>query len=286
MDVKPPPIRMFLPLPWTVMAKTLPLGPGLKVRSREPSALMRARLETAYPVVDPLGASRVNVPPMRIWLFETSAIASMLEFVLGLKAPSSVPSGFRRAMLPLAMPSTELNEPPMMILPSGCTTIAWTGPLTVAPNVESSEPFALSLARKFWVEPAMLRKVPPTSTCPFGRTAVVKTVPLAVGVEGRVRHAERVHPRDVVPRRGGCRVLRLDAREVAPEDDASVLLDGDRVDRLVGVRGVNELSIEPSVLMRALCPGSVMAVRLFSGNSCENVPRRPGACRPAAGRQP
>ncbi len=71
----------------------------------------------------------------------------------------------------------------MRIWPFDCTTMACTGPLTVTLNVGSSEPLALSLAKKFWVAPPMLRKVPPTSIWPFESTDVANTVPVSSGFD-------------------------------------------------------------------------------------------------------
>ena len=60
--VKLPPIST-LPSGRAVAASTLPLTSGLKLRSSEPSELMRARLRRATSLVVPAGFSVVNAPP-------------------------------------------------------------------------------------------------------------------------------------------------------------------------------------------------------------------------------
>ena len=61
----------------------------------------------------------VKSPPAKILPFGCTAIASTPPFAFGLKAVSSVPSVFNRAMLLRATPKTVVKLPPMRILPSG-----------------------------------------------------------------------------------------------------------------------------------------------------------------------
>ena len=68
----------------------------------------------------------VKKPPAKILPSACTAIEWTASFAFGLKAVSSVPSVFKRAMLLRVTPKTVLNSPPIRILPSGCTAVAVT----------------------------------------------------------------------------------------------------------------------------------------------------------------
>ena len=61
----------------------------------------------------------LKLPPTKILPSGCTAIESTSLFAFGLKAVSSVPSAFRRAMRLRATPKTVLKLPPMSVLPSG-----------------------------------------------------------------------------------------------------------------------------------------------------------------------
>jgi hypothetical protein len=65
-----------------------------------------------------------KAPPTKILPSACTAIEKRTPFALGLKAVSSVPSVFNRAMLLRATPKTVVKLPPIIILPSGCTAVA------------------------------------------------------------------------------------------------------------------------------------------------------------------
>ena len=66
----------------------------------------------------------VKSPPAKILPSACTAIEWTASFAFGLKAVSSVPSVFKRAMLLRVTPKTVVKLPPMRILPSGCTAVA------------------------------------------------------------------------------------------------------------------------------------------------------------------
>src|SRR5205814_1963291 len=61
----------------------------------------------------------------------------------GLNELSGEPSAFRRAMALRPVPATLVKDPPMTILPSGCSARASTEPLGVELKELSSEPLVL-----------------------------------------------------------------------------------------------------------------------------------------------
>ena len=65
-------------------------------------------------------------PPVKILPSACTAIEWTAKSAFGLKAASSVPSVFKRAMLLRVTPKTVLKLPPIRILPSACTAVAVT----------------------------------------------------------------------------------------------------------------------------------------------------------------
>src|SRR5687767_11176193 len=96
----------------------------------------------------------VNAPPITILLSDCTTIVLTWPLGFGLKPVSSVPSALSRArelrvviaaeLLDERPGATALNNPPSIILPSGCTAIADTDEFTDGSNAVSSEPLAFS----------------------------------------------------------------------------------------------------------------------------------------------
>src|SRR6266513_2366114 len=86
----------------------------------------------------------LKAPPARILPSACTAIESTIPFAFGLKAVSSVPSGFSRAiwLRVTAIPplgESVVNSPPIRILPSGCTTTTRTVPFAFGSKPSSAD---------------------------------------------------------------------------------------------------------------------------------------------------
>ena len=137
--VPPPPRRVnsppttILPSACTTILKIVlssewvprPLAPGSKLMSTVPSGFSRA-MQLRETVPEPPPPQVVKFPPTKILPSGCSAIAEILSFAPGLKAMSSVPSGFSRAMrlrtnVPVPPPPRVVKLPPTNIFPSACS---------------------------------------------------------------------------------------------------------------------------------------------------------------------
>ena len=124
----------------------------------------------------------VKPPPAKILPSACTAIELTKSLAFGLKAVSSVPSVFKRAMLLRVTPRTLLKEPPIIILPSGCTAVARTWlPTVLRSSVWSSPPSVSSRAMKLRACPSMKLKKPPAKILPSACTAIELTTLFAFG---------------------------------------------------------------------------------------------------------
>ena len=86
----------------------------------------------------------MKAPPAKILPSACTAIAKTVPFAFGLKAVSSVPSGFSRAMRLRVTAAPPLGEsvvksPPIRILPSGWTTTTRTVPFAFGSKPSSAD---------------------------------------------------------------------------------------------------------------------------------------------------
>ena len=177
--VKSPPTKI-LPSPLSasdVTGPPLPPVPALKVASVEPFKFNRV-----IPfLVNPLNVT--NAPPTKIAPSgcTTIAVTRRSAPVPALKLASSEPSAFKRAIrLRLVTPLTAVKSPPIKILPSGCTAMAYTAPTVPLPlaalNPPSTEPSAFRRTMPCTDAPLKLKNWPPTRICPLLCTVSAKTV--------------------------------------------------------------------------------------------------------------
>ena len=124
------------------MVRTSPSALGSKLASGLPFASSRAIYRRVISGPFPPGWSVVKNPPIRILPSRCTTMLSTVPSAFGLKAASSAPFAFRRAIRFLGFPWTVVNEPPMRILPSGCGTAVSTEPPPMANFGESRSPGA------------------------------------------------------------------------------------------------------------------------------------------------
>lgn len=172
-ELNVPPKRIF-PSPWSEMLQTMLSAPvpGSKEASIVPSGRRRTILLEGEPLND------VKSPPHRIRPSGCRLRAKTVKSnpASGVNVASKLPSLFNRAIRLRFTPFTWPNPPPMMIFPSGWSTIDVTVPFKPVPvlNVGSIEPSTLRRVSQRTTEPLYVLKFPPTIALPSSWRAMAQ----------------------------------------------------------------------------------------------------------------